>query len=233
MNQDHFSSSLVLVGTVHRDPKGFERLLRLLEKEAPGLITVEISPYALDFRAKRSSHLRPILRENLKKIQREDGGTYRQFISHGAIQGIFLLLTVPFEWRAAEFYARHLSIKARPIDLSIYSEEKLSHISELLHPENLRTLLRSESLPVADQVVSQYKQAQALWNHPPSAWPNTKEMREREEHMAGEIRALMKEGEKILHVGGWEHLIALPQGRSLFDKLRDLDAHRILLSEDA
>src|SRR5512147_2495508 len=81
------SSSLVLIGTVHRDPRGFGKLLRVMEKEAPGFITVEISPYALEFRVKRAFHLRAILRENLKKILREEGGTYRQFISHGAIQG--------------------------------------------------------------------------------------------------------------------------------------------------
>ena len=233
MNKEHFSPSLALVGVVHRDPKGFEKLLRLLEKEAPSLITIEISPYALEFRAKRAFHLRTILRENLKVIHREDGGSYREFVSHGAVQGIFLLLRVPFEWRAAEAYARRFTIKARPIDLSTYSEEKLAHVSELLQPGNLRTLLRSDVLPVADQVISQYKQARALWNHPPATWPRLLETEEREAHMAAEIRALMSEGEKVLHVGGWEHLIDLPQGRSLFDKLRDLDPRRILLSENS
>jgi len=228
-----FSSSLILAGTVHRDPKGFQKLLRLLEKEAPGLITVEISPYALEFRAKRSSHLRAVLRENLKKILRENGGSYQSFISHGAIQGIFLLLTIPYEWRAAELYARSRTIKARPIDLSSYSEEKLAHVAELLEPENLRTLMQSTALPIADQVISQYKQARALWNHAPEAWPGSMEKEERERHMAGEIRALLKEGEKVLHVGGWEHLMDLPNERSLFAELRDLNPRRILLDDNA
>ena len=102
MSREPSSLSLVMVGTVHRDPKGFGKLLRILEREAPNFITVEISPYALEFRAKQASHFRAILRENLKKIQREEGGSYRRFLSHGEIQGIFLLLKVPFEWRAAE-----------------------------------------------------------------------------------------------------------------------------------
>jgi hypothetical protein len=232
-NKSHTSPSLVLVGTVHRDPKGFKKLLRLLEKEAPSLITVEISPYALEFRAKRAGHLRATLRENLKRILREDGGSFRDLVSHGAIQGIFLLLTVPYEWRGAEVYALSRTVKAKPVDLSTYSEEKLAHVSELLSPENLRALLRSTALPIADQVISQYKQSQALWNHPPTAWPALKETEDRETHMAGEIRTLAKEGEKIVHVGGWEHFIDLPQGRSLLNKLRDLDPRRILLAENA
>ena len=65
MSREPFFSSLVMVGTVHRDPKGFGKLLRILEREAPDFITVEISPYALEFREKQASHFRAILRENL------------------------------------------------------------------------------------------------------------------------------------------------------------------------
>jgi len=234
VSREPSSSSLVMVGTVHRDPKGFGKLLRILEREAPNFITVEISPYALEFRAKQASHLRAILRENLKIIQREEGGSYRRFLSYGEIQGIFLLLKVPFEWRAAAEYARRSRIGVKAIDLSAYSEEKLAWISELIHIENLRALLRSSSPAIGGQVILQNKRAQNLWNRPLASGLPQEEIQERERHMAGEIRRVMEEGNKrkILHVGGWEHLLPASQGKSLFARLEKFKPCRILLTDD-
>ena len=234
MSRESSSSSLVMVGTVHRDPKGFGKLLRILEREAPNFITVEISPYALEFRAKQATHFRAILRENLKKIQREEGESYRRFLSHGEIQGIFLLLKVPFEWRAAEGYARRSRIGLKAIDLSAYSEEKLARISELIEIDNLRTLLQSSSPAIIDQVIFQNRRAQNLWNQPLAGGSPQEEIQERERHMAGEIRRLLEKGNKrkILHVGGWEHLLPASQGKSLFARLGKFKPCRILLTDD-
>jgi pheromone shutdown protein TraB len=233
MSREPFFSSLVMVGTVHRDPKGFGNLLRILEREAPDFITVEISPYALEFREKQASHFRAILRENLQKIQREEGESYRRFLSHGEIQGIFLLLKVPFEWKAAKEYARRSRIGLKAIDLSTYSEEKLARISELIQIENLRGLLQSSSPAIIDQVIFQNRRAQNLWNQPLASGSPQEEIQERERHMAGEICRLMAEGNKgkILHVGGWEHLLPASQGKSLFARLENLNPRRLLLSD--
>ncbi|MBP1713573.1 MAG: hypothetical protein H6Q42_1776 [Deltaproteobacteria bacterium] len=234
MSRKPFSSSLVMVGTVHRDPKGFGKLLRVLEKETPDFITVEISPYALEFRAKQASRLRATLRENLRKIQREEGGLYRCFLSHGEIQGIFLLLKVPFEWRAAEGYAKSRQIGLKAIDLSLYSEEKLAQVSELIHVDNLRALLDSQQPPVDDQVAGQYKIARALWRRPMAAGSISEEIQEREGHMAKEICRLMEEEgrkRKILHIGGWEHLVQASTGESLFERLEGFRPRRLLLAD--
>ncbi len=222
-----------MVGTVHRDPKGFGKLLRILRREAPNFITVEISPYALEFRVKQALRLRAVLRENLKKIQREKRGSYRRFLSHGEIQGIFFLLRVPFEWRAAEAYARRRRIGVRAIDISSYSEEKLAHISELIHLDNLRSLLRIPQPSIEIQVDRQYKRAQTLWNSSSAIESPSEEIQDRERHMAGEIRRLMDEFKKrkILHVGGWEHLVPASQGKSLFARLEDLKPRRLLLTD--
>jgi pheromone shutdown protein TraB len=233
MSGEPFFSSLIMVGTVHRDPKGFGKLLRILEREAPDFITVEISPYALEFREKQASHFRAILRENLQKIQREEGESYRRFLSHGEIQGIFLLLKVPFEWKAAKEYARRSRIGLKAIDLSTYSEEKLARISELIQIENLRALLQSSSPAIIDQVIFQNRRAQNLWNQPLASGSPQEEIQERERHMAGEICRVMAEGNKrkILHVGGWEHLLPASQGKSLFTRLENLNPRRLLLSD--
>ncbi len=233
MHEENSDSSLVMIGTVHRDPKGFGKLLRVLEREDPVFITVEISPYALEFRAKQASYFRAILRENLKKIQGEDGMSYRCFLSHGEILGIFLLLKAPFEWKAAEAFAEKRKVGLKAIDLSAFSEEKLACISELIDPDNLRALLRNSSPSIDSQVGWKYKRAQTLWNSTAVAGFISEEVQQRERHMAGEIRRLMEKSHKgkMLHVGGWEHLLPAPQGKSLYERLQEFRPRRILLNE--
>jgi len=225
--------SLLLVGTVHRDPRGGNKLLRFLQQEQPSAISVEISPYARIFRAQRSAAFRATLRENLKRIHEEEKCSWRKIFSHNDILGIFLLLKEPYEWRSAETYARRAGIVLADIDLSRYSEERLSHLSELVSEENLRALLRLSSSDLTEEVKTHYNRARFLFSHPPSLWPQGPEEREREAFMAERIRLLVHQarGQKVLHIGGWEHLLEVPEGVSLYGLLRDLRPRRILLSE--
>ncbi len=232
MGKSRSLSSLVMVGTVHRDPQGYGKFIYLLEQERPSLITIEVSPYARIFRAQQAAALRATLRKNLQKIGREEGRPLREILSQSAILGIFLLLKEPYEWRAAKAYADRHGIDLRGIDLSSYSKDKLSHVAELISLENLRTLLRIPSLALSKQVESHYSRARFLFGHPPSFWPTIKEVKHREAYIAEEIRSLVQQesGKKILHAGGWEHLIESPRGKSLFGLLKDLRPQRILLA---
>jgi hypothetical protein len=227
--------SLIMVGTVHRDPKGYSRLWQLLKREQPALVTVEVSPYGRIFRAQQSAALRTTLRENLWRIKKEEGRPVREIISQSAILGIFFLLKEPYEWRAAKAYADRYGIFLGDIDLSCYSANKLSHLSELISVENLRTLLRIPFPDLSKQVESDYSRAQILFFHPSSTWSPIQEVKEREAYMAEKIRSFVRreKGKKILHVGGWEHLIEFSQGNSLFGLLQDLRPQRILLSSMA
>ena len=227
--------SLVLVGTVHRDPKGYAKLLRLLEQERPSIITVEISPYSRAFRAQQAAALRARLRENLRMIGREKGRPLREIISQRAVLEIFLALREPYEWRAAKDCADRHGIALMDIDLSGYAKDKLSHLTELISLENLRALLHLPSFDLSRQVESQYARAKFLFTHPPSTWPTSEEVINREAYMAEKIRgfARQKNEGKTLHIGGWEHLIEFPQGKSLLGLLRDLQPHRIILASMA
>jgi hypothetical protein len=225
--------SLLMIGTVHRDPRGKAKLNRLLQREKPAFISVEISPYSRIFRAQKAAAFRAILRENLKSIQKEEGNPWREIFSHSEIRGIFFLLREPYEWQAAEAYAGQSGSSVEEIDLSLYSQEKLSHLSDLVSLENLRTLLRIPFPDLTEQVATQYRRASFLFSHPPSIWPRNSEVKKRESFMAEKIRSLVHRarGEKMLHVGGWEHLIEFPGGESLYDLLRDLGPQRVLLSD--
>lgn len=231
MNGKATFSSLILVGTVHRDPRGFGRLLRLLKREAPDFITVEVSPYALEFRRKQAPRLRALLRENLKKIRAEDGGSCEDLLKHGEIQGIFFLLKVPFEWKAAERYSRKYRCGLKAIDLSAYSQEKLARVPELIEPENLRALLRAPCPPFENRVSREYEKAEILWFVPPAGRLVSEEVREREKHMAGEIRRIIRgdDQRKVLHVGGWEHLLPALRRATLYARMEDLEPRRLLL----
>jgi hypothetical protein len=223
---------LILVGTVHRDSKGFQRLLAILGREVPDFITVEISPYALRFREKHAPGLQAILRENLRRIQREEEESYRRCMSHGEIQGIFRLLRIPFEWRAAKAYAQQHQIACKAIDLSKYSKEKLNHVSELIHFDNLLALLQIPRFRIDRKIDWEYQRARDLWDHPPKGRSIfSEEIEEREAHMAGEIHRLMEEDKKrrVLHVGGWEHLLEMRPKKSLFTRLENFNPCRLLL----
>ncbi len=225
--------SLLLVGTVHRDPQGKAKLLRLLQQEQPSAITVEVSPYARIFRAQKSPAFRAILRGNLKRIHEEGNLSWREIFSHSAIRGIFFLLKEPYEWRAAAAYSQRTGIVLKAIDLSRYSEEKLSHLPELVSGENLRALLRLSSPDLTEEVEAHYNRARFLFSHPPSLWPQSPEERERETFMAEEIRRLVRHagGQKVLHIGGWEHLLKIPGRTSLYELLENLGPMRVLLSD--
>ncbi len=223
---------VVLVGTVHRDPGGYSRLFRLLERERPAFITVEISPYSRALRVQQSAMLLSTLRGNLRQIQKEDGRPLAAILSHSLILGIFFLLKEPFEWRAAKNYAGQNGIPLQDIDLSSFAEDHLASLPELIALKNLQTLLGFSSPPYADLVRSQYSRANFLLRHPPSIRIRRSGFGEREVYMAGRIREFVQgtRGRKILHVGGWEHLIDFPEEKSVFGLLQDLKPRRILLS---
>ena len=225
--------SLVMVGTVHRDPRGKARLLRLLQREQPSAVSVEISPYARIFRNQKATAFRAALRENLRRIHQEEGLAWRRILSHSAIQGIFLLLKEPYEWRAAKAYGEETRCRIQDIDLSEYSEEKLTQLPDLVSRENLRTLLSLSFPGLNEQVRNLYGRARFLFSHPPSICLENRELRERESIMAEKIRGIVFQevGGKIVHIGGWEHLLEFSGQSSLYSMLRDFDPQRVLLAD--
>jgi hypothetical protein len=207
--------------------------LRLLQREQASVVSVEISPYGRIFRSQRAAAFRSALRENLRCIHQEEGLAWRRILSHGAIQGIFMLLKEPYEWRAAKAYGEETRCRVQDIDLSEYSEEKLSHLAELVSRENLRTLLSLSFPGLNEQVKNHYGRARFLFAHPPSVWLESREMRKRESILADKIRGLLLQGEggKFVHIGGWEHLLEYSEQPSLYNLLQDLHPRRVLLAD--
>jgi hypothetical protein len=164
-------------------------------------------------------------------IGREIGRPLREIIWRTAVLEIFLALREPYEWSAAKDYAAREGMALLDIDLSCYAQEKLAYLGELISPENLRALLPLRSVDLLRQVESQYARAKFLFAHPPSIWPMGEEVTERGASMAEKIRgfARKRDGGKALHIGGWEHMIEIPNGKSLFGLVKDLRPKRIIL----
>jgi hypothetical protein len=194
---------------------------------------VEISPYARIFRNQKAAAFRATLRENLRRIHQEEGLAWRRILSHSAIQGIFLLLKEPYEWRAAKAYGEETRCRIQEIDISEYSEEKLFHLPELVSRENLRTLLSLSFPGLNEQVKNHYGRARFLYSHPPSGWIENRELGERESIMAEKIRGMVLQegGRKIIHIGGWEHLLEFSGKSSLYKLLQDFHPRRVLLAD--
>lgn len=218
---------LILVGTVHGDPRGYERALRLLEYFRPDLITVEISPFSVRYRAARQEHWRQVLEAALVQLPPEAR-------RHPAIRRVALQIQMPFEWRAAHDYGRRAGIRWQAIDLSGVARRHLPlYEKELLSPENLKQLWETPEDSWEEQVAAAYRRARRSELRPLPRLPGRYDgiWRPRERTMAARLRRLAGRSRRVIHLGGWEHVASWEDGSGLYEILYDLKPFRVFLDE--
>lgn len=233
---------LTLLGTVHRDTQGEARLAGLLERLRPHLLTVELSPYGHQYRTLQTRPLLARLERILDRLAEEYDRPREVIASHPAIVDIRALLELPFEYRAAEAYARTHGAVLKLIDLSEVSVAKLRRVeSGLISYRNLRLLVQrpgevrminDEGYATARQLLA--KEASSSLRRSFLAGKRGKEgIGPRDEVMAKEIDRLLKDRpeQRLVHIGGWVHLVDDPEGESLFSRLTAWKPLRNLLSE--
>lgn len=173
---------LILVGTVHRAPKGYESLIKVLYAERPEVITVEVSPYGLRFRKKK--------RELLEK--------------DGLPLGLKAYLEIPYEYKAAKDYGVDQGIPVIPIDLCWYSKRFLRDLKELFinyvegsvssFLEQYRIALLCWDDPILARVFLKHLDPK------------------REKALAKRVFSIFVRLEKrLMHIGGWTHMLPLPE----------------------
>ncbi len=237
---DQTSPLLTLIGTIHRDREGAVKLRRLLERLRPDEITLEMSPLALHYR--RTEGLRQLQRLEavLDRLASELGLQRQDLWKHPAIEGIRSLLTLPFEYRAASEFAEETGIPVGLIDLSEISEIKLAKVeSELITIRNIRVLASlPETRAVSSAESRRIARAMVLSNPETAVRQDFLEKRRgregigfRDRHMEREIRRRLEARPKgrLVHIGGWVHLVEDDQGETLYSRLMDLTPRRILL----
>ncbi len=204
-------SGLILLGTVHSDPKGFSRTSAFLKAYRPDLIFVEISVFAIAFRKERSRALRKIFLERIGAVSHKLGIDPAKAIRHPQIASILLQISLPFEYRASTAYAMKEGCKLIPVDYSEFSRQWIDTWPEMISEDNIEHLLGLEkSRP---RVSSQYAQAarrikedslcgeiRQQGNYP--GW------QERENHIAAEITSALElfKPDRSVYIGGWWHL---------------------------
>ncbi|MCX5898988.1 MAG: hypothetical protein NTY29_12420, partial [Proteobacteria bacterium] len=89
----HASARLVLVGTVHHDPHGYDKLQRVLAALQPDIITLELSPYGRGFRTKHSRKLSQRILSRLPAVAGRDH-------LPTPLEQLLATITFPFEYQA-------------------------------------------------------------------------------------------------------------------------------------
>ena len=230
---------LFLIGTVHRDPRGEERLGDLLAGLRPTALTLEMSPTAADYRRRRGQLLLQRLDRILDRLARKEGYARQTLAERPAVVDIRRLLSFPFEYRASRSYADQAGIPFALIDLPEVSARKLRLVeSDLITYRNLRTLVRLEADGAGREESYSLARTLILGRAIPEVVISFLRRRRGEEGigrrdalMAEEIRSRLA-GEspgRLAHVGGWVHMLDDPQRETLYSQLRDLEPERILL----
>jgi hypothetical protein len=228
LSKNLLSPGLILVGTVHGDPRGWERAVRLLDWLRPELITVEISRFSLRYRARQGKHWQRLLARGLKELPAGAA-------DHPAIRRVMALVALPFEVRAARDWGRRHGVPWRPLDLGGTARRHLPrYAGELLAPDNLRALLASEADGSLEGFVArEFRRARLAYRRSPRRLPLAAEAEagRRERFLARRLRRLAGGGGRLVHLGGWQHLAPWQDESGLWQLLADLKPGRLLLDE--
>jgi hypothetical protein len=219
--------SLILIGTVHGDPLGFARAGKLLAHLQPDMVTVEISPFSLRYRLKHASGWQRQLTQVLSQLP-------AAAVRHLAIQRLVAQVALPFEVRAARDYHRSTGVPWRPLDLGGLARRHLPRYgSELLSPANLQALLATPDGTLTEYVAAEFHRARLALERSPRRLlsPGIPEMLRRDRFLARRLRTLASRYRVLVHLGGWEHLVAWQDAAGLWRDLADLQPRRVLLDE--
>ncbi len=209
--------SPILVGVVHRDPRGEERLLSLLRRERPDAVALELSSPSVEFRRDRGEALRARLAEALSTAGRADlaGRVRRGEAPAGSAGELARTLQLPFELCAAEAWASESGAELALLDDPAPAAEAVALIErELITEENVRALLERDlkSPPALDPVEEQYAAAKRYLNSPHFfryhfSSAELAAMVARDGYVTEGLTALCARRAKVVYVCGWEHLI--------------------------
>lgn len=218
---------LVLVGTVHGDPQGYDRALQLLKDLAPDAVAVEISTFSLRYRDRHGPRWRRLFARALAQLPLEA----RQ---HLALMRVAAQIELPFEVQAAQDYSRAAGIPWQAVDASMIARRHLpAYARHLLAPANLRALLASPDEPLGQWTAAEYRRARYCLGRPPRrvAAAPSREAESRDRLMARRLCTLASRCERLVHLGGWEHLVPWPGENSLAHLVAHLNPVTLLLDE--
>jgi hypothetical protein len=191
------------------------------------MVTVEISPFSLRYRLKHGPGWQRQLAQALAQLP-------EHAVRHLAIQRLAAQVALPFEVKAACDYHRGSGAPWRPLDLSSLARRHLPRYgSELLSLANLQALLATADGSLEEYVAAEYHRARLALVRSPQRiiTPESTKILRRERLLARRLRALASRYRRMVHLGGWEHLVAWRDGPGLWRELADLQPQHLLLDE--
>jgi hypothetical protein len=225
--QDTANYNLILIGTVHGDPRGYERAWALLNHLEPDMVTVEISPFSLRYRLRHGPGWQRQLIRALAELP--DG-----VAQHLAIQRLTAQVALPYEARAARDFSRSRQVPWRPLDLGFLSRRHLPRYgTELLSPANLKALLGTPDGDLKEYVAAEFRRARLAVSRAPRRLftGGDSEAERREGFLARRLRRLACRYGRVAHLGGWGHLVPWPDSPNLWRLVADLTPGRLFLDQ--
>ncbi len=208
---------LHLLGTVHHDPKGCQKLHDFLEQQGADLILLEFSAYGLSYRKENGAHLQKQFWINLAWAAGQLGLKAKGARQHPEVDAVRRQLGLPFEYRAARRFGLRHRVPVHLVDCSSFSQRMIASWEELVSPKNLFHLLSIPShRPPVDLL---YRKAHRLifpegTHRPPGELPSKAPSpsglwQKRERDLARRIENILAfhDTKKPVYVGGWQHLV--------------------------
>ena len=222
------STNLTLLATVHGDPAGYERAWRFFERLQPEVITVEISRFSVRYRERAAEGWRRRLAEALGELSPDAAKSL-------AVARVAAQAEVPFEYRAARDWGKSHAVPVKPLDTGAAARHHLPrYAGELLTAANLRCLCDHGATGTLTEFVAwEFRRARLAREGKLRALPLAGDaaIHSRERLWAKRLKRLVSTGKRVVHLGGWEHLVLWPGGGGLSLLLADLNPEIILLDE--
>jgi len=142
------SFRLIVLGVIHLHPRGAMALDRRLKTIRPNALTVEISPWSIQWRQRLGRRLQARLYRSIQFVNDQaerypDGSSFvAQFIrTHPQLRWVQLQLQEPYEWRIAKRYHTRFHVPMVAVEEGADVRKKFVSIRRLITPDNIRFLL--------------------------------------------------------------------------------------------
>ncbi len=231
---------ITFVACVHFDPRGYSKLLNLIERKKPSHIFVELSPWGLYFRKRYRTFLLKRLHNNLKRAAHVLCVSYSDALKHPSIQSIIAQISIPYEYRAPHTYCRKKYKTVTLVDSSLFSIRYTSKWQQLIEEENLILLLKQNRASLNSQVAFEYRQARDAYTRKSNGKQRkgtlldqmTDLEKEREGWLINQLRLQLGiwKPDKSLYVGGWKHLLPETYFMRQVTKIQGLISKTAILS---
>lgn len=224
---------ITLLGTIHNDPYGNERLKRALDFERPDIITLEANINAYENLKERMQEDSNNLLEEFRKrgMSQETVEFFKEYTQSGG-----------FEIDTSREYANRNSIPIRYIDeeessLKSY-QDILSGIRQLLFLNDMKIFEGINVQGISEGVDNLYRDLENVFRgNIPQNIVDEKILNptrgailgRRDTHMANELEKLAEQygdSTKIVHVGGALHNMNDSRGETLYSKIAHLHPKR-------